>query len=80
MAKSFGSKQSESEIISNIMNYHKFLKKWDDPSVSRFQHIQKIENVPYMELIEDEKKEQKEEKEVAIDAQRANQSVAEKDI
>jgi len=58
MAKSFGSKQSESEIIGNILNYHKFLKKWDDPSVSRFQHIQKIENVPYMELIEDEKKDE----------------------
>lgn len=51
--------QTEKELIDKILNYQQFLKKWDDPSITRFRHIEKIENVPYMEL-----KEEKEEKEV----------------
>ena len=65
MAKAFGSKQTDSEIISNILNYQKFLKKWDDPEIARFQHIEKI---PYMKMVEDENKdkEEKEEKEQKV--------------
>lgn len=65
MAKAFGSKQTDSEIISNILNYQKFLKKWDDPEIARFQNIEKI---PYMKMVEDENKdkEEKEEKEQKV--------------
>lgn len=61
MAKAFGSKQTDSEIISNILNYQKFLKKWDDPEIARFQHIEKI---PYM--VENKDKEEKEDKEQKV--------------
>jgi len=75
MAKAFGSKQTDSEIISNILNYQKFLKKWDDPEISRFQHIEKI---PYMKMVEDENKE---EKVALIDRfENSNKGKAEKDI
>ena len=51
-------KQStEKEIIDKILNYQQFLKKWDDPSITRFQHVEKIESIPYMKLVEEEKKE-----------------------
>lgn len=52
-------KQStEKEIIDKIINYQQFLKKWEDPELSRFQHIEKI---PYMKMAEDEKKEDEKE-------------------
>lgn len=75
MAKAFGSKQTDSEIISNILNYQKFLKKWDDPEIAKFQHIEKI---PYMKMVEDENKE---EKVALIDGfENSNKGKAEKDI
>tara|TARA_R110002126_G_scaffold63455_1_gene162546 strand:+ start:25 stop:207 length:183 start_codon:yes stop_codon:yes gene_type:complete len=50
-------KQStEKEIIDKILNYQQFLKKWDDPSITRFQHVEKIESIPYMKLEEAEEK------------------------
>lgn len=51
-------KQStEKEIIDKILNYQQFLKKWNDPMITRFQHIEKINSLPYMKLEEEEKKE-----------------------
>ena len=48
-------KQStEKEIIDKILNYQQFLKKWDDPSITRFQHVEKIESIPYMKLVEED--------------------------
>jgi len=52
--------QTEKELIDKILNYQQFLKKWDDPSITRFRHIEKIENVPYMELKEEKEVEKKE--------------------
>jgi hypothetical protein len=53
-------KLPDQEIIDKILNYQQFLKKWDDPSITRFRHIEKIENVPYMELKEEKEVEKKE--------------------
>jgi hypothetical protein len=47
---------SEKEIIDKILNYQQFLKKWNDPSITRFQHVEKIESIPYLQLKEEEEK------------------------